>query len=100
MANENNPQFQINQLLQNRVEALEQSNRRSQVIFSKLLAEAMDLQVRNTVAIETMARSLAAISQVFQKSYDMRDSSIRMKDVERAQVYSQRLGGKLRSKKG
>jgi hypothetical protein len=56
------------------------------------------LELRKTIALEKIARCLAVIESILFSVCDGNDGTIRMKDVERAKVYIQHLGKKLRKK--
>lgn len=54
------------------------------------------LENRAVIALEKIARSLAAIEEALLRVTDGNDGSLRMKDIERASVYSKHLAGKMR----
>lgn len=54
------------------------------------------LHLRQTVALETIARCLARTNDYLDRIVDANDGSLRMKDIERAKVYSTHLGKKLK----
>jgi hypothetical protein len=56
------------------------------------------LKLRVVIALETIARRLGAIEERLLHVVDGNDSSIRMKDIERAKVYQTHLGKELREK--
>lgn len=56
----------------------------------------LGLHHRQTQALEKIARCLSAIEEAFLMLFDSSDKSLRMKDVDRAKVYSTHLGKKLK----
>ena len=56
------------------------------------------LEQRKVIALEKIARCIAAIESVLLSICDGNDSSIRMKDIKRSEVYSTHLGKKLRKR--
>lgn len=59
------------------------------------LRKAYELETRKIVALEKIARCLSAIEESLLTIVDNNDKSLRMKDIERAKVYSTHLGKKL-----
>lgn len=56
----------------------------------------LDLIKRQVVALEKSARHLGAIEEALLTIIDSNDKTLRMKDVDRAKVYSKHLGKKLK----
>jgi hypothetical protein len=54
------------------------------------------LEARKIIALESIARRLGTIEECLLTIVDGNDKSLRMKDIERAKVYSSHLGKKLR----
>lgn len=54
------------------------------------------LENRKVIALEKIARCLATIEESLLHVVDGNDRSLRMKDIERAKVYSTHLGKKIR----
>jgi len=63
------------------------------------MKQAYDVEIRKTIALEKIARCLSTISECLLTVVDGNDKSLRMKDIERAKVYSTHLGGKLHRKR-
>ena len=55
-----------------------------------------DIEVRKVVALEEIASHLSTIKECLLTIVDSSDKSLRMKDIERAKVYSTHLGKKLK----
>lgn len=64
--------------------------------IAEVIKRSSDLQLRQVVALEKIARCLSALEELLFDVHDGSDKSIRTKNVERGKVYSTHLGGKLR----
>lgn len=57
------------------------------------------IENRKVIALEKIARCLSVIEECLLTIVDGNDKSLRMKDIDRAKVYSTHLGKKLSGKK-
>ena len=62
------------------------------------MKDISQLENRKVIAIEKIAQCLSVIEECLLTVTDGHDKSIRMKDIERAKVYSTHLGKKLSTK--
>ncbi len=60
------------------------------------MKDISQLENRKIIALESITRHLSAIEGCLLAIVDGNDKSLRMKDIERAKVYSKHLGRKLR----